>query len=73
MIGGHAAILEAGFIMSEREKKLAQLIWPNEQTKDNMCLHCGIKKRNHHSWFCRDECEDVYVGQRIPEGIVDEE
>lgn len=52
--------------MTEREKKLALIIdWPDEPVKNDMCLHCGIVKRRWHSWFCRVECEDVYVGQKL--------
>jgi hypothetical protein len=63
MIGGYAGILEAKVIMSNREKKLASIDgWPTEHQSD--CLQCGIAKRRRHSWFCRVECEDVYVEQR---------
>ncbi len=52
-------------MMTERERKLAFITdWPDKPLEDNMCLHCGIAKRSRHSWFCREECEDVYVGQK---------
>ena len=65
MVGGYAGILEAMIIMSDREKLMASMIWPDKPVKDNMCLQCGIVKRRRHSWFCRVECEDVYVGQKL--------
>lgn len=52
--------------MTEREEKLALVTdWPDEPVRDGMCLHCGIAKHIRHSWFCRIECEDVYVGQKL--------
>lgn len=43
----------------ERETLLMSMDWPSQPQP--LCLHCGIKERKRHSWFCRIECEDAYV------------
>lgn len=48
----------------QRDELLASMIWPTKPTKGNMCLLCGIAKRQRHSWFCRVECEDVYIERK---------
>lgn len=50
-------------ILSPREKRLGLLSWPDEP--QDKCLECGIVKSRRHSWFCRVECEDVYVDREL--------
>ena len=40
---------------------LPESVFPKEPDKDDLCLVCKIVKRRRHSWFCRKECEDVFV------------
>ncbi len=35
--------------------------FPSKPDKNNLCLVCRIAKRQCHSWFCRAECEDVFI------------
>ena len=35
--------------------------FPSELDEDNLCLICRIAKRQRHSWFCRKECEVVFL------------
>ena len=40
-------------------------VFPKKADKDNLCLVCKIKTRNRHSWFCRKECEDVFIERNM--------
>ena len=47
--------------MTEREKLLESMIWPNKPEPNDGCLYCHIAKRKRFSWFCRIECENEYI------------
>ncbi len=47
--------------MNKRIEDLPASAFPSEPTKDGLCLVCKIAKRMRHSWFCRKECERVFI------------
>ncbi len=40
---------------------LPESVFPKVPDKDNLCLVCRIMERKRHSWFCRKECEMVFI------------
>lgn len=35
--------------------------WPKKPKRNRKCLHCNTRARERFSWFCGDECEDIFV------------